>query len=154
MALRPHVAHPLVPWQRAGVFAAGVVLLLTGCGWLALHYTVDGGSGELPHPLEAWAMRLHGLGAQGALFLLGALAAAHVPQGWRLSQRPRWQGQRASGVGLCALALLLAASGYLLYYFAPEWLRPGLGWLHAVAGVLMALLLLLHRHGRQPRSRR
>jgi membrane-associated PAP2 superfamily phosphatase len=139
-------AHPRLPaWQRRSLLAAAVLLLLTGIGWLALHYSVGAGAGGLPHPLEAWSMRLHGLAAFGALFLLGALAGAHIPQGWRMSVRHRWAHQRGSGVALCILGGTLAASGWLLYYFAPEPVRPALGWVHAGVGLAMALLAGVHQ---------
>jgi succinate dehydrogenase/fumarate reductase cytochrome b subunit len=99
----------------------------------------------LPHPAEAWAMRLHGLAGFAALFLLGALAAAHIPQGWRVSGRLRWAGQRQSGLALCFLGAALVLSGYLLYYFAPEAVRPTLGWAHAGAGLAMAGVWVAHR---------
>ena len=92
-------------------------------------------------------MRLHGLGAFGGLFVLGALAAAHVPRGWRLGRRRRWAGQRRSGLAICMAGALLVLSGYLLYYFASEALRPALGWAHALVGVAMALMIAVHRRG-------
>ena len=137
--------HHLAGWQRVSVYAVGALLLLTGLVWLALHY--GAGAGELPHPLEAWAMRLHGLATFAGLFLLGAVAATHVPHGWRLSRRHRWAHQRRSGLALCMLAGALALSGYLLYYFAPEAVRPLLGWVHSAAGIAMALTIALHRRG-------
>jgi len=94
-------------------------------------------------------IKLHGLAAFFALFLLGALAATHIPQGWRLSSRPRHAAQRSTGVSLCVLGGLLALSGYLLYYFAPESLRPALGWGHAALGLAMVALGL--NHGRRRR---
>ena len=93
-------------------------------------------------------MRVHGLAAFAALFAFGALAAAHVPQGWRLSQRLRWARQRGSGLVLCTLAATLAGTGYLLYYFAPEGIRPALGWLHSGLGVAMAVVVATHRRSR------
>ena len=141
--------HRLVRWQRLTLYGTGALLLLTGVVWLAVHYSVGAGAGAgaLPHPTEVWAMRLHGLGAFGGLFVLGLLAAAHVPQGWRLSRRRRWAGQRNSGVALCVSAGLLVLSGYLLYYFAPEPLRPALGWAHTGLGLGMGLLVGVHRRG-------
>ena len=141
-------AHRIVRWQRLALYATGTLLLLTGAAWLAVHYSVGAGAGELPHPIEAWSLRLHGLGAFGALFVLGALAAAHIPQGWRLSHRRRWAGQRQSGLTLCVLGGLLALSGYLLYYFATEAVRPALGWAHTLAGLAMGACLAAHRRGR------
>jgi uncharacterized membrane protein YfcA len=140
-----HHAHRLVRWQRLALYTTGGLLLATGGVWLLLHYGT--GAGELPHPLEAWSLRLHGLAAFAGLFVLGALAAAHIPQGWRLSHRRRWAGQRSSGVLLCAIGALLALTGYLLYYFASEALRPALGWAHAFVGVVMGVLIASHRRG-------
>ena len=139
-------AHPrLARWQHQALLAVGALLLATGLAWLGLHYSVGAGAGELPHPLEAWLIRLHGLAAFAGLFMLGVLAGAHIPQGWRTSSRHRWAHQRSSGVGLCALGVVVVASGYLLYYFAPDALRPAIGWLHAGAGVAMTLLGMQHR---------
>ena len=144
----PHPpAHRLVRWQRLALYTTGALLLLTGGLWLAIHYSVGTGAGALPHPLEAWSLRLHGLAAFAGLFVLGLLAAAHIPQGWRLSHRRRWAGQRSSGVLLCVIGALLAVSGYLLYYFASEALRPALGWAHAFVGVTMGVLIASHRRG-------
>ena len=142
-------ANPRLPrWQRLVLYLSGAPLLLSGVGWLALHYSVGAGAGELPHPLEPWAMRLHGLAAFAALFVLGTLAGMHIPQGWRASSRHRWASQRGSGVAMCALAAFVVATGYLLYYFAPEWLRPAMGWLHALVGLALGGVLLVHRKAR------
>jgi len=143
--------HRLVAWQRSVLFGSGTVLLVSGAAWLALHYGRSGD--ELPSPLEAWAMRLHGLAAFAVVFALGALAASHIPQGWRLSQRLRWAQQRGSGVALCTLGALLVASGYALYYFAPEGIRPPLGWAHAALGLVMTVVVVVHRR-RSSRARR
>lgn len=133
--------HRLVRWQRLALFGSGTTLLLTGAVWLVLHYSVGAGGGELPHPLEAWSLRLHGLAAFVSLFVLGVLAGVHIPRGWQLG----WAGQRRSGAWLCALAAVLVATGYQLYYFAPETIRPALGGMHAAVGAAMAALVLRHR---------
>jgi hypothetical protein len=143
----PRSAHRLDRWQRAALYICTVLLLVTGVLWLAVHYGIGAGAGELPHPLEAWAMRLHGLAGFGALFVFGALAAQHIPHGWRMTARQRYANQRGSGLALCTLAALLALSGYALYYFAPEGVRPALGWAHAGIGLALGVLLLAHRRG-------
>lgn len=145
--------HRLPGWQHALLVAVGTVALATGVAWLAVHYTVGAGSGALPHPAEAWLMRLHGLAGFGGLFVFGVLAAGHVPQGWRLAGRHRWARQRGTGVALCSLAALLALTGYLLYYYAPEPLRPTLGWAHAAIGVAMLGVVLRHRRRRNASTR-
>jgi hypothetical protein len=139
--------HRLQRWHRLALFVTGTLLLLTGVVWLAIHYSIGGGAGELPHPIETWTLRLHGLAAFAGLFVLGVLAAAHIPQGWRLSHRRRWVGQRTSGVWLCMLAGLLVLTGYALFYFANETVRPTLGWAHSLVGVAIAVLIASHRRG-------
>lgn len=136
--------HRLPRWQWHGLVASGALLTLTGAAWLALHYTVGAGAGELPHPAEAWLMRLHGLASFVVLFVLGALAAAHIPHGWHMTLRPRGATQRRLGIALCALGALLAATGYALYYFAPDAVRPALGLSHAALGLAAAVLTLWH----------
>lgn len=142
----PH-AYRLVRWQRVALYLSGALLLLTGAVWLAVHYSIGAGAGELPHPVEAWSLRLHGLAAFAGVFVLGVLAAAHIPHGWRLSQQRGWVAQRRSGLWLCGLGALLVFSGYALYYFAPEAVRPALGWGHASIGVAMGGLIASHRRG-------
>ena len=142
--------HAVMPqWQRRCLDLSAAATLVTGLAWLAVHYLVGAGHGELPHPAEAWLMRLHGLAAFAALFVLGLLAAGHVPHGWRLGGRHRWAGQRGTGVALCTCAAALALSGYLLYYFASEASRPALGWLHAGFGVVMGGVALVHARSRR-----
>ena len=136
----PH--NHLRTWQRQAIDSTGVLLLASGAAWLLLHY---GNPSELPHPLEAWSLRLHGLAAFAALFMFGLLAAAHVPRGWRATARGRGRRQRRWGLALCVLAALLVVSAYLLYYFAPENVRPILGSAHSAAGGAMALALWAHR---------
>ena len=144
--MRPTV-HRVEPWLRTMLVATGALLLASGGVWLALHYGAE--TDGLPHPLEAWLMRLHGLASLAAFFTLGGLAATHMPLGWRLSSRRRWAHQRGSGLALCVLGALLALSAYLLYYFAPEGIRPALGWTHAAAGLAMTVLAI--RHARRER---
>jgi hypothetical protein len=139
----------LRPWQRVACDASGLLLLASGVAWLVVHYAWGAGSGDLPHPLEPWAMKLHGAGAMAALFVFGLLAGGHVPRGWHGTRHPGSRRQRHIGVALCVLAALGVASGYALYYFTPEPARFWVGNLHAAGGGAMALALLWHR--RSPR---
>jgi len=141
----------LRPWQRLLADATGLALLLTGVVWLAVHYAVGAGAGELPHPAEPWMMKLHGLAAMAALFVFGIVAAGHVPHGWRVTHGRRLQLQRRLGASLLVLGALLAGSGYALYYFVPEGARPFVGLLHSAAGALMAVAWIWHRVARAHR---
>jgi uncharacterized protein involved in response to NO len=90
-------------------------------------------------------MRLHGLAAFVGLFVFGVVSASHIARGWLFTAQEDWTGQRKTGIALCVLAIVLALTGYLLYYFAPEEVRPALGWVHAVAGVAMGVLIAFHQ---------
>lgn len=141
--------NPLPTWQRRGLHLASGALAASGALWLALHYGVGPDADGLPRPAEAWLMRLHGGLAFAGLFFGGVVAAQHVPRGWHVTHahlrtRARWAFQRRSGLALCTLGALLAASAYALYYFAPEWLRAGLGWAHSAFGLALAALLSAH----------
>jgi hypothetical protein len=131
-------ANRLRRWHRRTLLATAASLLLSGLAWLPFHYLWGAGAGELPHPLEPWLMRWHGLSAMGGLFALGMIAAEHVPRGWRLHE------QRRSGGTLLALAAALAATGYALWYLAPEAWHPAVGWLHTAAGLGATALGVAH----------
>lgn len=136
-------------WQYRALYATVGGLVCSGASWLAVHYLWGAGADHLPHPLEPWLMRLHGAAGFAGLFMAGMLAAAHVPQGWRMTTcnlrlRQHKAGQRRTGLALCVLGGLAVLSGYLLYYFAPENLRALIGWCHAVLGLALSLLLPLH----------
>ena len=125
------------PLQRQGLALLAALLVISGAGWLALHYSLGAGNGELPHPAEPWLMRLHGAAAFAALFAAGVMSGHHIPAAWRQAQRPRHRTQRRSGLLICTSAALVVLSGYALYYLVPEALRPALGWGHAGAGMLL-----------------
>lgn len=136
--------YRLPTWQRRALFSSGWGLLLSGTAWLALHYVLGGGDG-LPSPLEPWTMRVHGFAAIVGIFSLGALSDSHIPHGWRLSGRHRWMRQRSTGVALCSLGAALIGTGYLLYYFSPESIRPAVGWVHTFLGLSAAAIVVRHR---------
>ena len=144
-------ANRLLGWQKAVFYVSSGTVLASGLAWLALHY--DRADDALPSAFEPWTMRLHGLAAFAILFVLGALAATHVPRGWRLSQRVRRARQRSSGLVLCLLAGACVLTGYLLYYFAPDPVRPALGWVHSALGVAAAGLVAFHRRPAEARNR-
>ena len=140
-------------WQRHLLIGTSLLLLASGLAWLALQYR--SGSDGLPHPAQAWLMQLHGAGAFVALFAGGLMAGHHIPAGWRHSQRHGQASQRRSGLLLCGTLVLAVLSGYALYYFAPETVRPALGWGHAAVATLMLGLGLQHglQHRQQHRRR-
>jgi len=143
-------SNPIQRWQRVGVYASVVLLLLSGALWLGVHFLGWPASSRpamegLPSPWEPILMKVHGAATMAALFFIGGLAATHVVRGWRLRER------RASGVTLLALAAALTLTGYALYYLLPENWRDATGWLHGGLGLLWAALVWAHR--RRPGAR-
>lgn len=131
--------NPLAPWQRRTAVFSAASLFLSGLVWLPVHYWLGAGAGELPHPLEPWLMRWHGLSAAVGLFALGLVAAGHVSRGWGLGQR------RASGLAVLLLAGTAAASGCALSYLVPGTWRPAVGLVHAALGTAMVGLGAFHK---------
>jgi len=144
MSHRSHLQLPA--WHKGWLWVAGLGLLLSGSAWLAVHYLVGAGAAEdaLPHPAEAWLMRLHGLGVFAGLFVSGLLAGGHVGHGWRHTRRHGRRGRRLGGLLLCAVLALLVASGYALYYLVPEGARAWVGWVHAGLGLSLTAGVFWH----------
>lgn len=115
------------------------VLWGSGIGWLAFHYFLrqTGEFGELPHPLEAWWLRLHGAAAFASLWLIGLLWTIHLVPAWK-SRR------RASGIVLGVAMAVLVLSGYLLYYASNDELHAATALLHWIVGAALPLCLLPH----------
>jgi hypothetical protein len=120
-------------WAAALLFGSGVL-------WLICHYFVriEGEFGPAPHPMESWALRVHGAAAMVALVVAGSLIPIHARRGWQQRRN------LLPGIALAAVLLLLTASGYALYYFAGEQARPLLSVLHWGVGLGTPGLLLWH----------
>lgn len=131
------------------VYWACALLFASGAGWLVFHYFLQmhGPFGDAPHPLESWWLRLHGAAAMLALAVLGSLLPIHVRRGWHQNKN------LVAGIALSSVALLLILSGYALYYFGGEELRPWISALHWLVGLGTPFLLLWHiSAGRKTRN--
>ena len=126
--------------HRRLVYGILAAVWLSGVLWLIFHYFMmrRGEFGAEPHPLEAWWLRLHGAAAFAALWLGGLVWAMHIRMGLA---RPR---RRISGIVLIALFVVLAASGYLLYYAGDDALRDAVRLLHWLVGVVLIVPFLFH----------
>ncbi len=85
----------------------------------------------------AWSLRAHGLSAMLSLLVLGSLVLAHMRRACVLRRN------RVSGLVLASIFVVLIASGYALYYFGSEELRPVIGTIHWLLGLVCAPLLVL-----------
>ena len=115
---------PMSRGLRATLLVVCSSLWLSGALWALLHHLFPGHNdfGPLPNAWEAPLMRLHGLIAVAAVFLLGWIGASHIVVRW--STLANWR----SGLGLLSCALVLVATGYALYYTT--------GGVHEAAGAL------------------
>jgi hypothetical protein len=132
-------------------YAVFLTLLATGLLWLVFHYfeARQGEFGPEPHPLESWWLKLHGGAAMVALLALGSIIRGHIIGGWR------GRRNRSSGALLVAVAIVLIATGWALYYVGAPAVRPYISAAHWVLGTAAAVVLLAHvRYGWTGRARR
>jgi cation transport ATPase len=130
----------LEAWQRWLVYGSSALLLASGVLWLVFHYglRVATDFGLQPHPLEYAWLRLHGAAAMLGLVAIGSLLPAHVARAWEARKN------RAAGGIMLAVFAALAATGYLLYYFATEASRGWLSLLHWGLGLAAVPALFWH----------
>lgn len=129
----------MAPALRFTLYGVCGLLWLTGALWLMAHFLfpLRNEFGTLPNPAEPGLMRLHGVLAVVGVFLLGWIAAEHVPAGWTRALN------RLSGLWLAAFAILLVASGYALYY-STGGLHDGAAAVHEVLGIAALIAALAH----------
>lgn len=123
----------LPPSLRAAFYACGAVLTASGLVWLAVHYAAPPEARG-----SALALEVHGAAAMAVLFLAGAVAALHVPGAWRERKN------RNSGIAVVSWVVLLAVTGFLLYYAGDDSVRETAGVVHWVSGLAAPLLVWLH----------
>lgn len=131
--------------RRLSVYLVALGLWGSGATWVLLRYAFQrqGPFGAEPHPLQPWALKVHGAFAFATLWLLGALWAAHLVNGWRAGRR------RFSGAVLFGLAVLLIVTGWLLYYAGDDDLRGVVAIVHWAVGLGAPLAFVLHRFARE-----
>ncbi|HZX29162.1 MAG TPA: DUF4405 domain-containing protein [Telluria sp.] len=137
---RLHINLRLERWHRRALYTVMTVLFGSGALWLIARYFLrqPGEFGETVHPIEPWAIKLHGAAAMAALFFAGTLLNGHIRRALK-SRR-----NLASGWSMIAALALLLASGYGLYYLASEAGRPLWSSAHWIAGLVFGPLAVLH----------
>lgn len=131
---RDQIAHDgmrMPAWMRRWVYLAAGASLLTGALWLLFHHFVrrQGEFGAEAHPLEHVWLTLHGGAAIAMAWVLGLVWLAHVRRGW---QRRRNHG---SGITLLAQLVVLAMTGWGLYYLGDEVWRDEIALCHWLLGL-------------------
>lgn len=123
--------------HRRLIYLAFALLALSGLAWLGGHYGLRSDP-ELPHPLEAWALKLHGAATMLGLLAVGSLLPQHVRFAWRARRN------RASGAIILSLAGVLMVTGYGLYYAADEDLRTWISLAHWGLGLVLPAGVVWH----------
>jgi len=140
---RDHVAQDgmrMPAWMRRWVYGAGIACLATGVLWLAFHHFVrcEGDFGPQAHPLEHVWLTLHGGAAIAMAWVVGLIWLAHVRRGWHRGRN------RTSGAAMASILIVLAASGWGLYYLGDEDRRAAVALLHWTLGLAGGLWLPFH----------
>lgn len=123
-------------WLVQGVCWAAI---LSGLLWIGLGWGLD--PNDFSDPLRGWRHRLlvlHGSAAYVLLWVTGSLLVLHQMGNWRARRN------RASGLALSGVLLLLALSGLTLYYPPHEDWSDVFSLFHQVLGTTVALLVPLH----------
>lgn len=126
-----------------------MALTASGAAWLVAERLLATPT-EFGTASPAWAARvlaLHGGLAMVSLLAVGAWLQAHVV--------PRLRGTagRATGLSQLGLLVVLISTGFGLYYVADESTRPLWSTVHWVGGVVLAVILLIHRRVEPRRGR-
>lgn len=137
---RPLVPIALTPRHRRIIFAAGLALVATGVAWLLCRYFLraDGDMADLPHAWEPFWMKVHGGAAMLSLIVVGSLLPWHAWRAWQVGRN------RGTGLIMASTVLLLALSGWALYYVGSEDWRPVIGAAHWIVGLLGVPALVWH----------
>lgn len=117
-------------------------LWLTGALWLAIRWMPEAATFFIQEYLDTfllqgWLMRIHGLLAMLSLVFLGLLWAPHIRSAWRRNQN------RTSGSLLLGNLVVLAITGYGIYYFTGSW-RSGNAYIHWATGLAVLFAVLFH----------
>lgn len=136
--------------QRLATYWASALLLASGVLWLVAHHLLPLPDFAARHPLEPWAMRLHGGATLFGLAVFGSLWGDHVLPAWKQGRH------RAHGGALALFWLCLILTGYGLYYLADETARALASNSHIALGTLLVIGLAVHvgmaRRLRQPHA--
>lgn len=138
-------------WHRRCIYGSCLILFFSGAAWLVARYFLRPVAqfGETIHPLEPWAMKVHGAGTMVILFFLGSLMNSHIRRALNARRN------LASGWLMIATMAWLIVSGFGLYYVATESDRSLWSLAHWVVGLGLVVMVVIHvRCGRASRHMR
>ena len=127
-------------WLNVWFYGVFSVLFFSGVIWLVVHNAgTVGTEGEgFDGQVSPLLLKIHGAAAMGSLVILGVLIPSHMQRAWQLKRN---HFPTVAIVGLC---LLMAISGYGLYYCGSDAWRAWISGFHSVAGCALPLVLVWH----------
>lgn len=137
---RLHINLRLERWHRRCVYVSCALLLASGVAWLVARNFLRpvGQFGEAIHPIEPWAMKVHGAAMMAMIYFLGSLMNSHIRRALKVKRN------LASGWSMIAAMGLLSFTGFGLYYLAGESDRQIWSVVHWVVGLGLPVLVLVH----------
>lgn len=137
---RAHVNLRLERWHRRSIYVSWAVLVASGAAWLLARYFLRpaGHFGETVHPLEPWAIKLHGAGAMAILFFLGSLMNSHIRRALKSGRN------LATGWSMIIAMAVLVVTAFGLYYAEGEAAHQVWSLVHWIAGLGAAALSVAH----------
>lgn len=138
--------------RRRIVYVLLLGLWSSGAIWWVLHtfFQRSGEFGPVAHPLTPIVLMIHAAFAMASLAVLGLVWGVHVLPAWRRGHR------RSTGILTIALFVVLAGTGYVLYYAGDETVRDLTSTIHWSLGLLAIVPFVVHalRKPLDPRQRR
>lgn len=127
-------------WHQTYLYTMGALLVLSGTLWVVFYYFVriEGEFGLMPHPLQVWFLRVHGIAAAAFLIGFGSVLPGHVRRAWGARRN------RITGIIFFAVMLILILTGYLLYYVGSDSVRSVMAVAHWAIGIGWPLLVAWH----------
>jgi hypothetical protein len=126
--------------QRSAIYLIMGALWLSGCLWLLLDqfFATQGQFGRTPHAWQPPLLLIHGIMSIAAMYLLGWVSARHVLRWWPGRLR------RLSGGTLSVCLVLLAATGFALFFVSDDRWQQAAAVSHDVLGVAVTVFGIQH----------
>ena len=121
---------------------ANLVVCATGLIYAWMSYLVEPADewAVVNHPWQPHVQHLHVLAAPLLVFALGLIWSAHV-----VGKFKNGRTNRTAGIGLTALFVPMAASGYLLQVAVEPGWRQAWMWVHVVSSLLWIGAFVVHQ---------
>jgi hypothetical protein len=127
----------LIVLQIANVAVAGTGLVYA---WMRYAVAPTDEWAVVNHPLQPFVQHLHVLAAPLLVFAVGLIWSGHV-----VAKLHNGRRNRAAGLGLMALFLPMAASGYLLQVAVDEQWRDRWIWVHVATSLAWTATFVIHQ---------